>query len=56
MLSDGSLPELVKSEAAGVIAQITSPCIEHSQHLADFIENMDDLVRSLTGVYCMNCI
>ena len=49
ILSNLSLPELVKSEAAGVIAQITSPCIEQNHHIADFIENMEDLVKSLTG-------
>lgn len=39
---------MVRSEAAGVIAQITSPTLEHYQHINGFIENMEDLIRSLT--------
>ena len=33
--------EMVRSEAAGVIAQITSPSLEHYQHINGFIENME---------------
>ena len=32
-----------------MIAQITSPCVDQYHHLADFIENLEDLVKSLTG-------
>lgn len=49
ILADRSVPEVVRSEAAGVVAQITSPCLEQFHHLAGFIENMEDLVHSLTG-------
>ena len=50
ILSDvGGVTEMVRSEAAGVIAQITSPCLDHYHHLAGFIENMDDIIKALTG-------
>ena len=49
ILSCPDLPENTKSEAAGVIAQVTSPTLGHINHLATFIDNMDDLVHSLTG-------
>lgn len=48
ILSNEQITESVRSEAAGVIAQITSPCLDHYHHLAGFIENMDDIIRSLT--------
>lgn len=41
--------EMVRSEAAGVVAQITSPTLDHYQHINGFIENMEDLIRSLTS-------
>lgn len=40
---------MVRSEAAGVVAQITSPNLDHYKHINGFIENMEDLVRSLTS-------
>ena len=43
--------EMVRSEAAGVVAQITSPTLDHYQHINGFIENMEDLIRSLTSMY-----
>ena len=42
---------MVRSEAAGVVAQITSPTLDHYQHINGFIENMEDLIRSLTSMY-----
>ena len=42
--------EMVRSEAAGVVAQITSPTLDHYQHINGFIENMEDLIRSLTSM------
>lgn len=42
--------EMVRSEAAGVIAQITSPTLDHFRHINGFIENMEDLIRALTGL------
>ncbi|XP_074660177.1 protein inscuteable homolog isoform X2 [Tubulanus polymorphus] len=48
LLNDSTLNETIRSEAAGVIAQITSPGLEQYQHLSGFLENIDDLVRSLT--------
>ena len=50
ILNNKSASETVRCEAAGVIAQITSPTLDHCQHLAGFIENMDDLISALTGI------
>ena len=49
-----SSTERVKCEAAGVLAQITSPQFAQSSHAteslyASFIDNMADLVNSLTS-------
>ena len=49
ILSEEKQAECVRCEAAGVIAQITSPCLDYYQHMTGFIEHMDDLVKSLTG-------
>ena len=56
MLSSQSASESVRAEAAGVVAQILSPCLDQYTHLAGFLENMDDLVRSLTSQWqsCMS--
>lgn len=48
--------ERVKCEAAGVLAQITSPQFAQSSHATEvlyssFIDNMADLVNSLTGYF-----
>jgi len=50
-----SQPERVRSEAAGVIAQITSPSLVLSAHVdetrrASLLRNMSDLVPALTGM------
>lgn len=42
------LSEQVRSEAAGVLAQLTSPCLRHHQLLSGLMELTDDLTRSLT--------
>ena len=49
ILSSIDCSEVVRAEAAGVIAQITSPSVDQYHHLTDFIENLEDLVDSLTG-------
>lgn len=49
ILSADRYNEMVRSEAAGVVAQITSPTVDHYQHINGFIENMEDLIRSLTS-------
>lgn len=46
--------ERVRCEAAGVLAQITSPLFTRSSAVtellyANFIDNMSDLINSLTG-------
>ncbi|CAM1294969.1 INSC (predicted) [Pycnogonum litorale] len=48
ILCDKSTNEQEKSEAAGVIAQITSPWIEYNKKIQGLAENAEDLVRSLT--------
>ncbi|XP_067947908.1 protein inscuteable homolog isoform X2 [Watersipora subatra] len=53
ILSAERYNEMVRSEAAGVVAQITSPTLDHYQHINGFIENMEDLIRSLTAL-CLN--
>ena len=45
---------MVRSEAAGVVAQITSPTLDHYQHINGFIENMEDLIRSLTSMFFLS--
>ena len=53
---ESALSERVKCEAAGVLAQITSPQFAQSSHSAEslyssFLENMADLITSLTGMF-----
>ena len=50
-----STSEAVRAEAAGVVAQILSPCLEQYTPVAGFLENMDDLVRALTSE-CGACL
>lgn len=54
ILANMSVGEIVRSEAAGVIAQVTSPCLEQYQHLPGFIEHLEDLVDSLTCEHTFN--
>lgn len=49
ILCDSGSSEELLGEAAGVIAQITSPCLENYQHISGFQENMTDLVPALIG-------
>lgn len=51
ILCDVMSNEQEKSEAAGVIAQITSPWIEYNQQIHGLTENGEDLVHSLTGMH-----
>lgn len=51
MLGNATVAEGVRAEAAGVVAQILSPSLEQYTHVAGFLENMEDLVRSLTSEF-----
>ena len=53
--------ERVRSEAAGVVAQITSPSLVVSPRVDEIrrtslINNMADLVPALTGTLCLKCL
>ncbi|XP_041352580.1 protein inscuteable homolog [Gigantopelta aegis] len=50
LLCDSAAPECVQGEAAGVVAQITSPCLEHNQHLGGFVDNIQDLLQALLNL------
>ncbi|KAL5009728.1 hypothetical protein ScPMuIL_012033 [Solemya velum] len=52
LLCDRTTSEAVRGEAAGVIAQITSPCLDSCQQMAGFVENLDDLLKSLLDLCC----
>ncbi|XP_013413958.1 protein inscuteable homolog isoform X1 [Lingula anatina] len=52
ILCNEGTTEHLRSEAAGVVAQITSPCLDHNQHISGFIENMEDLIQALLKL-CM---
>ncbi|XP_050392848.1 protein inscuteable homolog isoform X2 [Patella vulgata] len=52
ILCDDLQPECVKGEAAGVLAQITSPAIEHNHFIGGLMDNLQDLVNSLMGLCC----
>ena len=47
ILCDKTITEAVRGEAAGVIAQITSPCLDNFQHMTGFLENVEDLLHAL---------
>ncbi|XP_046378555.2 protein inscuteable homolog [Haliotis rufescens] len=48
VLCDMKTSEGVQGEAAGVVAQITSPSLEHNQHLSGFVDNnLQDLLKAL---------
>ena len=51
ILCDHTVSEAVRGEAAGVIAQVTSPCLDNFQHIAGFLENVDDLLGALISKY-----
>jgi len=50
ILCDASAPEAVKGEAAGVVAQVTSPCLDNFQHITGFLDNVEELLRALIGL------
>ena len=47
ILCDKNMSEAVRGEAAGVIAQITSPCLDNFHHIAGFLDNAGDLLQAL---------
>jgi hypothetical protein len=51
ILCDPKVGEKVRGEVAGVIAQITSPCLENYQQMSDLVDNLEDLLRALLGNY-----
>jgi len=48
-LKDLDAKEEEKSEAAGLLAQVTSPWIENNSSIEGLTGHLDDLVKSLTG-------
>ncbi|XP_052277363.1 protein inscuteable homolog [Dreissena polymorpha] len=50
ILCDKTVSEAVRGEAAGVVAQITSPCLDNFQHITGFIDNVQDLLRALINL------
>ncbi|XP_056595584.1 protein inscuteable homolog [Triplophysa dalaica] len=53
ILTDASCAETTRAEAAAVMAQITSPHHTSTQHLASFLESMQDIVTALINL-CEN--
>ena len=49
LLKDRELVEEERSEAAGVLAQVTSPWIENNVNMLTVPANMGDIVAALTG-------
>lgn len=49
LLSDPEVRESVRGEVAGVIAQVTSPCLENVHQMSGLIDNMEDLLIHLLG-------
>jgi hypothetical protein len=50
LLSDPEIRESVRGEVAGVIAQVTSPCLENVHQMSGMVENMEDLLVNLLGI------
>ncbi|XP_045197348.1 protein inscuteable homolog [Mercenaria mercenaria] len=50
ILCDKTISEAVRGEAAGVVAQITSPCLDNFQHISGFLENVQDLLSALINL------
>uniref|UniRef100_K1PX53 Inscuteable-like protein n=1 Tax=Magallana gigas TaxID=29159 RepID=K1PX53_MAGGI len=50
LLSDPEVRESVRGEVAGVIAQVTSPCLENVHQMSGLIDNMEDLLIHLLGL------
>ena len=53
ILCDTTVGEKVRGEVAGVIAQITSPCLENYQQMSDLVDNLEDLLRALLGIFIL---
>ncbi|KAK3595203.1 hypothetical protein CHS0354_021518 [Potamilus streckersoni] len=53
ILCDTTVSEAVRGEAAGVVAQVTSPYLDNFHHIAGFLENVQDLLGSLLSL-CYN--
>lgn len=49
ILCDENAQEWTRTEAAGCVAQITSPSLDFCHSLVGFYENMQDLIRALTS-------
>ena len=47
---DGAVTEEEKSEAAGLLAQVTSPWIENNTRIQGLAKHLANLVESLTGI------
>ncbi|ESO89346.1 hypothetical protein LOTGIDRAFT_106497, partial [Lottia gigantea] len=52
ILCDETASENLKGEAAGVLAQITSPAIEHNYFIGELIDNLQHLIHSLIRLCC----
>ncbi|XP_061185599.1 protein inscuteable homolog [Saccostrea echinata] len=50
LLSDPEVRESVRGEVAGVIAQVTSPCLENAHQMSGMMDNMEDLLINLLGL------
>ena len=50
-LKDDNASEEEKSEAAGLLAQVTSPWIENNNTIEGLSRHLNDLVQSLTSKY-----
>lgn len=55
ILCDAATTEREKSEAAGVIAQITSPWIDDNQHIRGLSESIEQLITALTELARRTC-
>ena len=51
---DSAVTEEEKSEAAGLLAQVTSPWIENNTRIQGLAKHLANLVESLTGTYSIS--
>lgn len=54
LLAERGVAEEERSEAAGVLAQITSPWIENNTNMLGVTSHMGDIVAALTGEHLIN--
>ena len=47
LCESGSPGEVMQGEAAGVVAQLTSPCLQHGHHLAGLLQDLHCLLQAL---------